>query len=182
MRKNHVRWRFQFHLFRSTFWNTGSGHILHFFASCGKTKTPDFAWKSVVYCYLISSKWCHQQSYMNEVMVLLLITWSKSPIRVACSCRRWHRRRTRKRWNACGKRRSAGKEGVCKSKYGKKCRKRQTKIASVHCTLGGKWTLKFHLLQSVSKWIFMFAKEQQGIFSFTRNDSSNSKYLALAGN
>lgn len=40
----------------------------------------------------------------------------------------------------------------------------------------------FHLLQSVSKWIFMFAKEQQGIFSFTRNDSSNSKYLALAGN
>ena len=115
-------------------------------------------------------------------MVLLLITWSKSPIRVACSCRRWHRRRTRKRWNACGKRRSAGKEGVCKSKYGKKCRKRQTKIASVHCTLGGKWTLKFHLLQSVSKWIFMFAKEQQGIFSFTRNDSSNSKYLALAGN
>lgn len=27
---------------------------------------------------------------MNEVMVLLLITWSKSPIRVACSCRRWH--------------------------------------------------------------------------------------------
>lgn len=45
-----------------------------------------------------------------------------------------------------------------------------------------KWTLKFHLLQSVSKWIFMFAKEQQGIFSFTRNDSSNSKYLALAGN
>ena len=119
---------------------------------------------------------------MNKVMVLLLITWSKSPVRVACSCRRWHRRRTRKRWNACGKRRSAGKEGVCKSKYGKKCRKRQTKIASVHCTLGGKWTLKFHLLQSVSKWIFMFAKEQQGIFSFTRNDSSNSKYLALAGN
>ncbi|MBO1691659.1 hypothetical protein [Bacteroides uniformis] len=63
MRKNHVRWRFQFHLFRSTFWNTGSGHILHFFASCGKTKTPYFAWKSVVYCYLLSSKWCHQQSY-----------------------------------------------------------------------------------------------------------------------
>ena len=51
---------------------------------------------------------------MNKVMVLLLITWSKSPVRVACSCRRWHRRRTRKRWNACGERRSAGKEGVCK--------------------------------------------------------------------
>lgn len=50
---------------------------------------------------------------MNKVMVLLLITWSKSPVRVACSCRRWHRRRTRKRRNACGERRSAGKEGVC---------------------------------------------------------------------
>ena len=48
-KKNLVRWRFQFHLFRSTFWNTGSGHIPHFFASCGKTKTPDFVWKSGVY-------------------------------------------------------------------------------------------------------------------------------------
>lgn len=50
---------------------------------------------------------------MNKVMVLLLITWSKSPVQVACSCRRCHRRRTRKRRNACGERRSAGKEGVC---------------------------------------------------------------------
>ena len=50
---------------------------------------------------------------MNKVMVLLLITWSKLPVRAACSCRRWHRRRTRKRRNACGERRSAGKEGVC---------------------------------------------------------------------
>ena len=52
MKKNPVRWRFSLHLFRSTFWNTGSGHIPHFFASCEKTKTPDFAWKSGVYCYL----------------------------------------------------------------------------------------------------------------------------------
>ena len=40
-KKNLVRWRFSLHLFRSTFWNTGSGHIPHFFASYGKTKTPD---------------------------------------------------------------------------------------------------------------------------------------------
>ena len=44
------------HLFRSTFWNTGSGHIPHFFAPCRKTKTPDFAWKSGVYCYLLFFK------------------------------------------------------------------------------------------------------------------------------
>ena len=49
------------HLFRSTSWNTGSGHIPHFFASYGKTKTPDFAtpdfaWKSGVYCYLLFFK------------------------------------------------------------------------------------------------------------------------------
>lgn len=56
MRKNLIRRRFTLHLFRSTFWNTGSGHIPHFFASCGKTKTPDFAWKSGVYCYLLFFK------------------------------------------------------------------------------------------------------------------------------
>ena len=39
----------------------------------------------------------------NKVMVLLLITWSKSSVRAACSCRRWHRRRTRKRRNAAEK-------------------------------------------------------------------------------
>ena len=44
------------HLFRSTFWDTGSGHIPHFFAPCRKTKTPDFAWKSGVYCYLLFFK------------------------------------------------------------------------------------------------------------------------------
>ena len=36
---NLVRWRFALHLFRSTFWNTGSGHIPHFFASSRKTKS-----------------------------------------------------------------------------------------------------------------------------------------------
>lgn len=52
---------------------------------------------------------------MNKVMVLLLITWSKSLVRAACSCRRWHRRRTRRKRNVCGKRKSAGKEEVCET-------------------------------------------------------------------
>ena len=31
-------------------------HIPHFFASCRKTKNPDFAWKSGFYCLLLFFK------------------------------------------------------------------------------------------------------------------------------
>ena len=60
-RSNFIRWRFALHLFRSTFWNTGSGYIPHFFASSRKTKilipfgNQDFT----VFCF--SLKWCHQE-------------------------------------------------------------------------------------------------------------------------
>ena len=37
-------------------------NILPFFACWGKTKNPDFAWKSGFYYFCFSSKWCHQES------------------------------------------------------------------------------------------------------------------------
>lgn len=40
---------------------------------------------------------------------------------------------------------------------------RQTKIANVLCSFAGKRTSKFHLLQSVSRRIFMFAKEHSKV-------------------
>lgn len=40
---------------------------------------------------------------------------------------------------------------------------RQTKIANMLCSLAGKRTSKFHLLQSVSRRIFMFAKEHSKV-------------------
>ena len=55
-RSNLIRWRFALHLFRSTFWNTGSGHIPHFFAFLWEIKNPDFIWKSGFYCLLFFLK------------------------------------------------------------------------------------------------------------------------------
>lgn len=40
---------------------------------------------------------------------------------------------------------------------------RQTKIANALCLLAGKWTSKSYLLQSVSRRIFMFAKEHSKV-------------------
>jgi hypothetical protein len=41
------------HLFCSTFWNTSNRNILPLFAFLGKTKNPDFVWKSGFYCLLL---------------------------------------------------------------------------------------------------------------------------------
>jgi len=42
--------------FISTFYSTSNGNILPFFACLGKTKNPDFAWKSGFYCLLLFFK------------------------------------------------------------------------------------------------------------------------------
>jgi len=42
--------------FISTFCSTSNGNILPFFACLGKTKNPDFAWKSGFYCLLLFFK------------------------------------------------------------------------------------------------------------------------------
>ena len=59
-KKNPVRWRFLLHLFRSTFWNTGSGHIPHFLRLTGKQKLPISLWNQEFTAICFSSKWCHQ--------------------------------------------------------------------------------------------------------------------------
>jgi len=48
----------------------------------------------------------HEQSYGSIIDNLVEVTGTGGVFM-------WHRRRTRKRRNACGERRSAGKEGVC---------------------------------------------------------------------